>query len=107
MTDVTAVDAECEDKEGEALSHSVNHTSGCSLCPVAKRSGKETRLVWSTMSLQPDGSNRAVRNTFLPVHTHWSIRHTGVRPHYVSMDCLEEEIGSGIHGVREATITES
>lgn len=45
------------------------------------------------MSLRPDGSNRAVWNTFLPVHTHWSIRHAGVHPHYVSMDCLEEEIG--------------
>lgn len=28
------------------------------------------------------------------MHTHWSIRHAGVRPHYVSIDCLEEEIGS-------------
>lgn len=69
MTNATAVDAECEDKEGEALRHSANHTSGCSLCPVAKRLGKGMRLIWSTMSLQPDRSNRAVRNTFLP-HAH-------------------------------------
>lgn len=51
------------------------------------------RPVWS-MSLQPGGSNRAVRDTLLPVHTHWSVRYAGVHPHYVSMDCLEEEIGS-------------